>query len=36
MYHQLLTYRNSVFCPQYIYVFCVYIRTISDYFSLQQ
>jgi hypothetical protein len=23
MYHQLLTYRSYVFCPQFIYVFCV-------------
>ena len=28
-----LTFRNSVFCPQCIYVFCVDLRTKSDYFS---
>ena len=36
MYHQLLTFRNSVFCPQCIYVFCVDLRTNSDYVSIQQ
>jgi hypothetical protein len=30
-----LTFRNSVFRPQCIYVFCVDLRTNSDYFSLQ-
>jgi len=30
-----LTYKNSVFCPQRIYVFCLNLRTNSDYFSLQ-
>jgi len=35
MYQQLLTYRISVLCPQCIYVFCVYLRTNSSYFSLQ-
>ena len=30
-----LTYRNSVFCPQFIYVFYVDLRINSDYFSLQ-
>jgi len=35
MYHPpALAFRNSVFCPQYIYVFCVDIRKNSDYFSL--
>jgi len=27
-----LTFRNSVFSPQCIYVFCAYLRTNSDYF----
>jgi len=30
----VLTFINSVFCPQCIYVFCVDLRTNSDYFSL--
>jgi hypothetical protein len=30
-----LTYRNSLFYPQYIYIFCVDLKTLSDYFSLQ-
>jgi hypothetical protein len=30
-----LTFRNSVFCPQCIYLFCVDLRTNSDYFSIQ-
>ena len=29
-----LTFRNSVFCPQCIYVFCVDLRTNSDFFSV--
>jgi hypothetical protein len=28
-------YRNSVFCPQCIYVFCVDLGTNSDHFSLE-
>jgi len=31
-----LTFRNSVFCPQCIFVFCMDLRTNSDYFSIQQ
>ena len=27
MYRQLYTYRNSVFCPKCIYVFCVDLQT---------
>ena len=30
-----LTYRNSVFCPKCIYVFCVDLRTNSGYFPIQ-
>jgi hypothetical protein len=30
-----LTFRNFVFCPQCIYVFCVDLRTKSEYFSIQ-
>ena len=30
-----LTFRNSVFCPQCIYEFCVDLRTNNDYFSIQ-
>jgi hypothetical protein len=30
-----LTFKNSVFCPHCIYVFCVDLRTNSDYFSIQ-
>jgi hypothetical protein len=30
-----LTFRNSVFCPQCIYVFCLDLGTNSDYFSIQ-
>ena len=30
-----LTYRNCVFCPQCIYVFCVDLKTNSDYVSIQ-
>jgi len=30
-----LTIRNSVFSPQCIYVFCVDLRTKSDYFPIQ-
>jgi len=29
-----LTFIYSMFCPQCIYVFCVDLRTNSDYFSL--
>jgi len=32
---QALTFRNSVFFPQRIYVFSMDIITNSDYFSLQ-
>ena len=36
MYHPpALTFRNSVFCPQCIYVFCVDLRTNSDFLSIQ-
>ena len=31
-----LTFRISVFCPQRIYVFCVDLRTNSDFFPIQQ
>ena len=31
----VLTFRNSVFYPQCIYLFCVDLRTNSDYFFLQ-
>ena len=31
----VLTFRNSVFCQQCIYVFCVDLRTNSDYYSIQ-
>ena len=30
-----LTFSNSTFCPQCIYVFCVDISTNSDYFPIQ-
>jgi len=30
-----LTFRNSMFYPQCIYVFCVDLRTNNYYFSLQ-
>jgi len=30
-----LTFIIYAFCPQYIYVFCVDLRTNSDYFSIQ-
>jgi hypothetical protein len=30
-----LTFNNYTFCPQCIYVFCVDLRTNSDYFPLQ-
>jgi len=29
------SFRNSVFCPQCVYVFCVDLITNSDYFSIQ-
>jgi hypothetical protein len=35
MYQPPLTLINSVFYPQRIYVFCVDLRTNSNYFSLQ-
>jgi len=36
MYHQVLTFRNSVFfCPQRIFVFCVDLRTNSNCFPFQ-
>ena len=34
-YRQVLAFRNSKFCPHCIYVFCIYLRTNSDYFSIQ-
>jgi hypothetical protein len=30
-----LTFNNSTFCPQCIYVFCLDLRTNSDYFPIQ-
>ena len=30
-----ITFRNSVFCPQCIYMFSVDLRTNSDYFPIQ-
>jgi len=30
-----LTFNNCIFCPHYIYVFCVYLRTNSDLCHLQ-
>ena len=30
-----LTFNNSTFCPQCIYMFCVDLRTNSDYFPIQ-
>jgi len=35
MYHQLLTFRNSVFSPHCIYVLSMNRRKHNDYFSLQ-
>jgi len=29
-----LMFRNSAFCRRCIYVFCVELRTSSDYFSI--
>jgi hypothetical protein len=29
-----LTFNSSAFCPQCIYVFCVDLRTNSDYFPI--
>jgi hypothetical protein len=34
MYHQF-NIHNSTFCPQCVYVFCVDMRTNSDYFTVQ-
>jgi len=35
MYQQLsLTFRNSMFCPQCVYVFCVDLRKYSEFFFL--
>jgi len=35
IYTTSLTLNNSTFCPQCIYVFCVDLRTNSDYFPIQ-
>jgi hypothetical protein len=34
-YHQVLTFRNSTFCPHSVCVFCVDLRTNSDYCPIQ-
>jgi hypothetical protein len=34
-YHQVLTFSNSTFCPHSVCVFCVDLRTNSDYFPVQ-
>jgi hypothetical protein len=35
MYRQVLTFANSTFCPHSVYVFCVDLRTNSDYLPIQ-
>jgi hypothetical protein len=34
IYTTSLTFNNSTFCPQCVYVFCVDLRTNSDYFTV--
>ena len=37
VHHQILTFTNSAFCPQCIYMFCMDLRrTNSDYFPIQK